>query len=513
MARMKSCSVPAVQKAQSLGVGVFAKYAVRNRFSNDEEFDVWNPPHLVRHHTTYIPASVCGMVMPNDLLSAITSNVLHINRKDVRPRMIQATELEYWTRTHKCHICTDHERENKLCVVCTTFDVQVLEQTLGFVGKYHVLGSIDVDSLETKTGIDNLIVRVTESAAKPKVVLALGQDEKSMPVIEQITARLAEVNVTPSVFDQHVRQGDSEPENDQMAPCESCGMLTAAIKRLHDPDSAAIHWCDDTRLEVRVHDSFIVPNDKFDEWCQGFDAQPDENLHPDVKQAIKARELDVYEIPFTHAGYVPDESGWRFRWCDNVERIFREMRSGSLSTDKESYSQWEDASRSFYGFCGCRDPLQGKLSLSWFFFGQHVSKQDLARGRRGWIIFIQIGNVQALCAAYMAEQLDGTFDAFLRRWGLIIPNMCFAKEDAREKDLRKQQKREIKRQRRLATKTEGQDQPAEAADEQPADEDVDTNEGVQEPPTEDSRNSEDLSYEATFGTPPATPEPEPVPSN
>lgn len=446
MAQKKSCSVSASDKASRMGLGVHAKHAVRNLFSRSDDFDVWSPPRLVRYHTTYVPANVCGMVVPNDLISAVSSNVLHINQD--RPVMIMASELDYWTRTHACHICSDGDRDaDRICVVCTTDDVRVLEQTVEFTGKYHVLGGLmDAEGQGAdKTRLNALLARIKASDVKvKKVILALGRDEKGEAAASFISGLLDKQEISVTRLD-HVRQGDVDTTEDDKAPCEICGLLTPAVKRAIDPNRAKIAWCDNTRIEVRVHDSFRIPNERFDEWCQDFNDPPNQGLHEDLLQAIREGDLNVFEIPYTHTGYSPDEKGWMNRWTDNLERTFRDMRSNSrISSDNQGYRSYPGQKlRSFQGFCGFRDPLNRNDPgrLTWFFFGQFMGR-DSGDGRRGWIVFVQIGILQALCAAYMAEMLDGTFDAFLKRWGLIIPHECFAREDKEARDERKRQKRD-----------------------------------------------------------------------
>ena len=56
-----------------------------------------------------------------------------------------------WTEESPCRVCRDPQRDPKtLCVVATSQDVRVVEETNVFKGKYHVLGGT-LDPIEGRT--------------------------------------------------------------------------------------------------------------------------------------------------------------------------------------------------------------------------------------------------------------------------------------------------------------------------------------------------------------------------
>ncbi len=439
----KACCIPANKKAEQLGMGTFAKYAVRNLNPMAEDYDFWSPPRPVRYHTTYQPANICGLVIPNDLISVVTSNVLHTHEGSTSN--VLTSDLDYWTRPMNCHVCADHDRNaNRICVVCTTDDVKVLEQTVDFDGVYHVIGRLpEADGQgRDETRIRTLLAHIGSCPQEAEVILALGSDEKGATAATYLTGLLAGENgPLPKAIKvttlEHVRQGDAEFVEDGKAACAICGIQTPTVERFVDPNSARIAWCADTRLEVLVHERFYVPCADFDAWCENFNDPPSQGLHQDILDMVRNGFVDVYETPYTHTGYLPDQKGWTSKWTDNVERIFRDMRTNRLSEDMQSFKPYPRALRSFQGFCGFRDPLNRNNPgrLTWFFFGQLPSREDMERksGRRGWIVFMQVGNLQAMCATYMAELVDGTFDEFFQRHGLIIPDECFVRDDREAK--------------------------------------------------------------------------------
>jgi len=86
-----------------------------------------------------------------------------------------------WADQSPCSICSDPRREqNVLCVVASSPDVRVVEDTGAFNGTYHVLGGT-IDPIEGRTpetlSIPKLLSRLIATDSKVKeVILALDAD-------------------------------------------------------------------------------------------------------------------------------------------------------------------------------------------------------------------------------------------------------------------------------------------------------------------------------------------------
>ena len=86
-----------------------------------------------------------------------------------------------WADAERCSICTDPKREtSSLCVVATSQDVRIIEESGAFKGRYHVLGGL-IDPIEGRTpdmlNIPKLIDRVQSSQpAIQEILLALDPD-------------------------------------------------------------------------------------------------------------------------------------------------------------------------------------------------------------------------------------------------------------------------------------------------------------------------------------------------
>lgn len=86
-----------------------------------------------------------------------------------------------WSDKSPCAICSNASRDpSTLCVVATSQDVQSLEDTKAFKGRYHVLGGT-LDPIEGRTPdtltIASLMARLREQASPIKeIILALDAD-------------------------------------------------------------------------------------------------------------------------------------------------------------------------------------------------------------------------------------------------------------------------------------------------------------------------------------------------
>lgn len=85
-----------------------------------------------------------------------------------------------WSDRSPCAICSDPRRDiSTLCVVASSPDVRVVEDTGAFQGKYHVLGGT-IDPIEGRTPetlrIASLESRIKNEPAIKEVILALDAD-------------------------------------------------------------------------------------------------------------------------------------------------------------------------------------------------------------------------------------------------------------------------------------------------------------------------------------------------
>lgn len=86
-----------------------------------------------------------------------------------------------WADASPCAICADPRRDQTvLCIVATSQDVEVIEASGAFKGRYHVLGGL-VDTIEGKTGetlnIASLSRRLSgQTETIHELVLALDPD-------------------------------------------------------------------------------------------------------------------------------------------------------------------------------------------------------------------------------------------------------------------------------------------------------------------------------------------------
>lgn len=86
-----------------------------------------------------------------------------------------------WTDPSGCAICNDPRRDQtSLCVVATSQDVRIIEESGAFKGRYHVLGGL-LDPIEGRTpdtlNIASLLRRLSAPTnAMTEIILALDPD-------------------------------------------------------------------------------------------------------------------------------------------------------------------------------------------------------------------------------------------------------------------------------------------------------------------------------------------------
>jgi recombination protein RecR len=84
-----------------------------------------------------------------------------------------------WTETPVCAICRDSQRDaGVICVVATSQDLRVVEETGAFKGRYHVLGGT-LDPIEGRTPEKLSIPSLRQRLQSPdirEVILALDAD-------------------------------------------------------------------------------------------------------------------------------------------------------------------------------------------------------------------------------------------------------------------------------------------------------------------------------------------------
>lgn len=101
-----------------------------------------------------------------------------------------------WTDATGCPICTDSKRDRSiLCVVSTSQDVRVIEESAAFKGRYHVLGGL-IDPIEGRTpetlNIANLIARLRDtSSGITEIILALDPDVSGDTTALYLTKQLS----------------------------------------------------------------------------------------------------------------------------------------------------------------------------------------------------------------------------------------------------------------------------------------------------------------------------------
>lgn len=108
-----------------------------------------------------------------------------------------------WSDKPVCSICSDPARDRtQLCVVATSQDMQVIEDSGGFKGIYHILGGL-LDPIEGRTpetlGISALLKRLNDPAsAVREVILAFDPDVSGDTTALYIAKQISRVPITVS---------------------------------------------------------------------------------------------------------------------------------------------------------------------------------------------------------------------------------------------------------------------------------------------------------------------------
>jgi len=93
----------------------------------------------------------------------------------------RCTVCGMWADAERCSICSDPKRDaSSLCVVATSQDVRIIDESGAFKGRYHVLGGL-IDPIEGRTpdtlNIQMLIERLKASEQPvTEILLALDPD-------------------------------------------------------------------------------------------------------------------------------------------------------------------------------------------------------------------------------------------------------------------------------------------------------------------------------------------------
>lgn len=102
-----------------------------------------------------------------------------------------------WTDASGCEICADSRRDSQsLCIVATSQDVRVIEDSGAFKGKYHVLGGL-LDPIEGRTPDALNIASLRKRLADPsntitEIILALDPDVSGDTTALYLTKKLQE---------------------------------------------------------------------------------------------------------------------------------------------------------------------------------------------------------------------------------------------------------------------------------------------------------------------------------
>lgn len=95
-----------------------------------------------------------------------------------------------------CRICTNKERENKICIVSNIKDVIYIEETNSYFGKYHVLKGL-INPIENitpeKLTIEKLINRI-ELENISEIIFALPTNLEGETTINYIAKKIKKIN-------------------------------------------------------------------------------------------------------------------------------------------------------------------------------------------------------------------------------------------------------------------------------------------------------------------------------
>lgn len=117
-----------------------------------------------------------------------------------------------WSEGARCSICSDPQRDpTALCIVATSQDVRVIEDSGAFRGRYHILGGV-LDPIEGRTPetlrIPQLLDRLREPAtAIREIILALDPDVSGDTTTLYLMRQLASYPVTVSRLARGIQHG------------------------------------------------------------------------------------------------------------------------------------------------------------------------------------------------------------------------------------------------------------------------------------------------------------------
>jgi len=117
-----------------------------------------------------------------------------------------------WTDSDGCQVCTDPRRDTaQLCVVSTSQDVRVIEESGAFKGRYHVLGGL-LDPIEGRMpdtlNIANLLKRLRDPTNPiQEIILALDPDISGDTTALYLTKQLTSFPVRVSRLARGLQNG------------------------------------------------------------------------------------------------------------------------------------------------------------------------------------------------------------------------------------------------------------------------------------------------------------------
>lgn len=117
-----------------------------------------------------------------------------------------------WTDHAGCSICTDPKRNrSQLCVVSTSQDVRVIEDSGVYTGLYHVLGGL-IDPIEGRTpetlNIASLLTRIQQTQSSiTELILALDPDIMGDTTALYITKQLQGTTIQISRLARGIQHG------------------------------------------------------------------------------------------------------------------------------------------------------------------------------------------------------------------------------------------------------------------------------------------------------------------
>ncbi len=101
------------------------------------------------------------------------NRMLALSISELKEKIHKCRECGDFTENDLCSICSSPNRENILCVVEESQDVQMIESTGDFKGYYHVLHGVlsPLDGIgPTELGFDNLLERIQRLGVKELIL-------------------------------------------------------------------------------------------------------------------------------------------------------------------------------------------------------------------------------------------------------------------------------------------------------------------------------------------------------